>query len=87
MYNKKRINYLINTHGKKCKVCCKILNHKPNDPDQATVDHVIPISRGGKNIVKNLQLLCRICNTARGETLLNKFGEIDDEFEVLYTEE
>lgn len=26
------------------------------------VDHIVPFDRGGKNMVKNLQLLCRVCH-------------------------
>jgi HNH endonuclease len=29
-------------------------------------DHVIPLSRGGTNSVANIQLLCGVCNRAKG---------------------
>jgi len=29
-------------------------------------DHVIPLSRGGANTVANIQLLCGVCNRAKG---------------------
>ena len=28
----------------------------------STIDHVVPISQGGKNFFYNLQLLCHKCN-------------------------
>lgn len=34
-----------------------------------TIDHVVPISRGGCNHLHNLQLLCNDCNTAKGNAL------------------
>jgi hypothetical protein len=36
---------------------------------QLHFDHVIPISRGGANIVANIQLLCGACNRAKGAKL------------------
>ena len=35
------------------------------------VDHVIPVSRGGKSVMDNLQTLCEDCNCGKG----NKYVE------------
>ena len=34
--------------------------------DEVTLDHIIPISRGGRHAVGNLQPLCRACNGSKG---------------------
>ena len=31
------------------------------------IDHVMPLSRGGKTVLDNLQLLCHVCNHAAGD--------------------
>lgn len=33
------------------------------------VDHVVPIARGGTNVLGNLQALCGPCNNAKGARL------------------
>lgn len=31
-----------------------------------TIDHVVPLSRGGTNWITNIQLCCQTCNTSKG---------------------
>ena len=35
-------------------------------PEELTVDHIIPWSKGGRTELSNAQLLCRVCNSKQG---------------------
>lgn len=57
--------------GDKCCYCLKIMSfetivdHQYN-PDRATVEHVVPISKGGDHTMANTRLACWECNIRRG---------------------
>jgi 5-methylcytosine-specific restriction endonuclease McrA len=40
---------------------------------ETTIEHVIPISKGGTNAQNNLMLSCKSCNNERGDTDFEKF--------------
>lgn len=44
------------------------------EPRPLTVDHIVPLSRGGTNHVDNLQPLCRSCNSRKGTNTMNYRG-------------
>ena len=41
--------------------CCL----KCGSKDDITADHVLPISKGGSNMIDNIQPLCRVCNSVK----------------------
>ena len=53
---------LFDRYGRKC-LCCK----RPEGAVELTIDHVIPLSRGGENTIENAQVLCRGCNAVKGD--------------------
>jgi len=44
--------------GYKCELCGSV--------DFISVDHIIPVKRGGTNAISNLQCLCLSCNCSKG---------------------
>jgi hypothetical protein len=68
----KRDNY-------KCKLCgCDTPlslrgKHEPNSPE---LDHIIPISKGGKHSYSNTQLLCRQCNQDKSDKIFPNIGGV-----------
>lgn len=40
---------------------------------EAHIDHIIPLSRGGRHAVGNLQALCRDCNSSKGKRTMTEW--------------
>lgn len=49
--------------GNKCNYCGSV--------DMLEIDHIIPISRGGNSTEDNLQVLCKSCNSAKSNHIVN----------------
>ena len=60
---KKNIRRWLFSRDKKCLKCGCTTN--------LTVDHIVPINKGGENKISNLQTLCRSCNSSKS----NKFKD------------
>lgn len=68
---------LLNRSGGRCENCGDELNLIHGDPKQATRDHIVPRCEGGSDQMSNLQILCRVCNVAKGGDLLPSDDEAD----------
>lgn len=55
---------------KKSKGCCAHCGKKIEIGKNFTVEHVIPLSRGGNNDLNNLVGLCKDCNSSKGNFLV-----------------
>ena len=54
--------------GRRCVYCAT-----PLAPDTATLDHVLPVSRGGGHAPGNLVIACAACNQLKGDALPLEF--------------
>lgn len=62
----KSINRLVFKRDKnRCVICGSTHN--------LTIDHVIPLSKGGSNNETNLMTLCSPCNRAKGNEIYTQF--------------
>jgi len=52
---------LLRAYGSKCKYCRDIL-----DVRNMVCDHMVPLSNGGESTTKNLEMICKRCNTRKG---------------------
>lgn len=60
-FTKEQLEGRISVYGGLCYLCGKIAN---------TIDHVIPLARGGSNFPANLRPACFDCNLKKGKKLL-----------------
>lgn len=63
----KKRNRIYQRDGHRCQCCGSV--------DKLTVDHIIPVSRGGDNKDTNLQVLCTDCNQWKGDRVM-EFGPL-----------
>lgn len=56
---------------------CKV-ETQPTGPDyqRRTVDHLIPVSKGGKDTKENLVIACKTCNCRRGNRPVQEFARL-----------
>lgn len=54
--------------------CCKYC-HAPLPTALVTADHRVPRSRGGTNMRRNIDALCRECNSAKGSMSAGAFAK------------
>lgn len=52
---------VLERYNHKCAQC-----GKGQDQVELTIDHIIPVTLDGKNILSNLRVLCRLCNEKKG---------------------
>jgi len=54
----------------RCVSCgCKVVMSKVYQPNQASLDHIIPMSMGGSHTYTNTQTMCVSCNSSKGSSL------------------
>ena len=49
---------------------------KNNEPYMFTIDHIFPKSKGGKNEIPNYQLMCKVCNEDKSDTVVGEKKEV-----------
>ena len=62
---------LLQAYGNKCKYCSAILS-----VSNMVCDHMVPLSNGGDSTTKNLEMICRRCNTRKGPLTTGEYVNV-----------
>jgi 5-methylcytosine-specific restriction endonuclease McrA len=60
---------ILNRDKFRCQCCGR---NPKEDGVKLEIDHILPVSKGGKNDYNNLQTLCRDCNRGKGDKIFSK---------------
>lgn len=61
---------LIRKNGAICAICTKPFGSMK----EITLDHIIPVSKGGLDVIENYQLACDGCNQAKRDMMPEEFA-------------
>ena len=60
-----------------CPLCGVALDYevskRPNSPEP---DHIVPHALGGRDVIENLMVICRLCNQSKGRRLAPKAATV-----------
>ena len=59
-------------YGNRCAICGK----KIRNFEDLTVDHIIPLDKGGRKVIENCQLAHKACNAAKSNILPEEHEKI-----------
>jgi hypothetical protein len=57
--------------GWRCQICRRKTSGKWPSPKSPSLDHIVPMARGGHHIIENLQCACLACNVRKGARSAN----------------
>lgn len=65
--HKWELRQLLRIHDGKCSACgCAVSLKDEHSPRYATIDHTLPLSKGGSDLMTNKTLMCLECNGKKG---------------------
>ena len=56
---------------------CVLCGRSAQDGVKLHVDHIVPISKGGKTIPDNLRTLCEQCNVGKGSKIEKETPDVE----------
>lgn len=70
------IREMAKAQGRLCAYCGQTMTFRPRCPNTATIDHMVPLGRGGPDRRSNMLAACYDCNHRKGEMTLAEFAAV-----------
>lgn len=70
------INFLVRQYGGECYLCLKPFESKSD----ITIDHLVPVSKGGSDTIENKRLAHELCNGAKKDLSLEQYAVLQEGF-------
>lgn len=64
--------YILDTNDNKCSICGRRFDKK-----YLHIDHIVPLAKGGRNEISNLQILCVECNLKKKDFIVGDSHSIE----------
>jgi 5-methylcytosine-specific restriction endonuclease McrA len=61
------VRTLVRRDGSDCSICGKSLASR-----EITIDHRVPLSRGGADSIENMQIVCEPCGREKGDKIVEE---------------
>lgn len=61
-----------------CPYCATKFLKEDGTINDCNIDHVIPLSRGGKDDILNMVIACTACNSAKGSMTPEEFSSVSE---------
>lgn len=59
------LSHLVKRDGRRCGICREMVRAKVG-PMRPSIDHIVPLSKGGEHNLENVQLAHYRCNLSKG---------------------
>lgn len=70
-FTNEELDIIREEQGNKCPGCFRVFSEELPE----SIDHFVPISKGGSNYASNIQLLCLFCNCSKNDKLWKEWKD------------
>lgn len=70
-----KLDEVIKAFNNECQICGRICSEDRNSEAGPTIEHIVPLARGGKHCWSNVTLACRSCNSSKSDYTMEEYKQ------------